>query len=202
MPQFQSILIGQLLFHLSIKLLNSFIRLTGVLIAAWAVSGFCIAQESKLSSRLDFQPLPDLPDPIGVAGPIVGVVNGTLIVAGGANFALKDDPQLWELPKVYHDRAWILRRYPSDSDEKFRWQPFSDSDRISAKIAYTAVVSCPRGVLCFGGENADGPQKRAFLLSTIATRDGSYTVLENDLGVPDLPLPCTAGGAAIVDGHV
>jgi len=34
---------------------------------------------------LDWQPFPDLPDPLGVAGPFVGVHNDALIVAGGAN---------------------------------------------------------------------------------------------------------------------
>ncbi len=37
-------------------------------------------------ARLAVKALPDLPDPIGVAGPFVGVHNDALIVAGGANF--------------------------------------------------------------------------------------------------------------------
>ena len=48
----------------------------------------------------------------------------------------------------------------------------------------------------------NGPQNRAFILTLSKIDDGTVKFAENDLGVPDLPMPCTAGGAAIVDGHV
>ena len=58
------------------------------------------AQNAKEpESRLEFDAIPDLPEPIGVAGPIVGIHNGVMIVAGGANFGLADDPNLW-LPRL------------------------------------------------------------------------------------------------------
>ena len=63
------------------------------------------AAKQDVEPRLRFQSLPDLPDPIGVAGPVVGVQGEFLIVAGGANFAAPDDPVLWDVPKQYHDRA-------------------------------------------------------------------------------------------------
>ncbi|SVD81223.1 uncharacterized protein METZ01_LOCUS434077, partial [marine metagenome] len=48
---------------------------------------------------LEWKPLPDLPDPIGVAGPFVGVHNDALIVAGGANFPVPEGESLWDVPK-------------------------------------------------------------------------------------------------------
>ena len=35
---------------------------------------------------LSWAQLPDMPEPLGVAGPFVGVSNGALVVAGGAHF--------------------------------------------------------------------------------------------------------------------
>ena len=48
------------------------------------------AEDGSAKQRLKFNPLPELPDAIGVAGPVVGVDQDRLIVAGGANFARPD----------------------------------------------------------------------------------------------------------------
>ena len=55
---------------------------------------------------LEWDELPELPDPIGVAGPFVGVqvdkddsANDVLIVAGGANFPTAPGEDLWVVPK-------------------------------------------------------------------------------------------------------
>ena len=64
-------------------------RLSGVLVMAWFLLGGngrrSLADDEAIA--LDWRPLPDLPNELGVAGPFVGVHNGALIVAGGANFA-------------------------------------------------------------------------------------------------------------------
>ncbi len=163
------------------------------------------SQEAEQSSkaRLKFNAIPNLPDPIGVAGPIVGIHNDVLIVAGGANFTKPDDPQLWVVKKQYHDRAWALRRERDGVDWKFSWLSNTDSFRLSQQVAYSAVASTEYGVLCMGGEDEHGPVNRAFLLSwkeDPATKE--WGLVENDLDVPDLPVACTAGGAAVVGEHV
>ena len=155
-------------------------------------------------SRLSFNSIPALPDEIGVAGPIVGVVNDSMIVAGGANFASPDDPQLWDLPKLYHKKVWILHRTFEGNDATYQWQTESAFE-LSKSVAYASVVSTEFGVLCMGGENENGPTDRAFLLSfdtKPGVGDSQPTIVENDLGVPDLPVKCTAGGAAIVGDYV
>ena len=50
-----------------------------------AADGRLDAQQPELAdeNRLAFEAIPDLPDEIGVAGPIVGVIGDSLIVAGG-----------------------------------------------------------------------------------------------------------------------
>ena len=148
--------------------------------------------------RLDFQALPELPDSIGVAGPIVGLSDQKLIVAGGANFGNPDDPDLWELPKRYLTDSWILHR--SGDNDSFHWQEQSRF-QLSQPVAYSSVVSLDQGVLVMGGENSEGPTNRAFLL-THRSKGSESTIVENDEGVPDLPLPCTNGGAAVVGDYV
>ena len=87
-----------------------------------------------------------------------------------------------------------------NQDFIFRWQ---DAAPLSQPVAYSSVVSTPLGLLCMGGEDARGPTDRAFLLSLQESRDGSEWILhENDIGVPDLPKRCTAGGAALIDHFV
>ena len=46
-----------------------------------------------------WEPLPVLPDALGLGGPVVGVHNDALIVGGGANFP---EP-VWENEKVWRD---------------------------------------------------------------------------------------------------
>lgn len=167
-----------------------------------ATGSIAVAQDAieSTESRLEFHSIPDLPDPVGVAGPIVGIHNGAMIVAGGANFRAPDDPKLWEVPKAYHDRASVLERNGKTASESFSWRNDTAGFRLSQKIAYPAVVNTEHGVLCMGGENSDGPLNRAFLLAW--NEGGNNLLVENDLGVPDLPLACTACGAAVIGDYV
>ena len=173
-------------------------RLTLVLNAAllsW-ITVFVSSASGINDSHLHFEQLPSLPNEIGVAGPFVGIHNDQLIVAGGANFAKPDNPQLWELPKKYLTQTWLLRRQLDGDSNTYDWKN-TDDCRLSQAVAYGSAVSTEFGVLCLGGENEKGLTNRAFLLSIDNSR-----IVENDLAVPDLPLPCTAGGAAILDGFV
>ncbi len=138
--------------------------------------------DSGMASSLDWQPLPDLPDALGVAGPFVGVHNDALIVAGGANF-----PQpVWENDKQWHDRIYVLRK----QGERFGWQ---QAGTLPCAIAYGAAVSTPQGVVCMGGNDAEQTFHDVFLLSWDAARK---IVRRTDY--PPLPEPCAYGQAALV----
>ena len=177
------------------------------------VAGFCVfwfgagleafsqVDDSVRHQRLGFEAAPDLPDRIGVAGPIVGVVGDSMIVAGGANFSEADDPELWDLPKRYHRKVWVLDRNREESDFTFAWDENVQGE-LSRNIAYSSVVSTSFGVLCLGGEDENGLTSRAFLLTLADLKESGRVLVENDLGVPDLPLPCSAGGAAIIGDFV
>lgn len=156
-----------------------------------------IAQTVRADGPLSFTTLPEVPNPIGVAGPLVGICEGGLIVAGGANFAAPDDPRLWQVSKRFHDRIWLLQREANG----FRWRTDLPTGRLRNPVAYSAVVHCDDGILCFGGEDADGPKRRCFLLRWRADRP-DQPIEEDDAAVPDLPQPSTAGGAAILGDYV
>ena len=64
-------------------------------------------EEKAADSRLDWQQLPAVPDPMGVAGPFGGQHNGAFILGGGANFAPADAADLWDVPKQYHRSVFV-----------------------------------------------------------------------------------------------
>ena len=167
-------------------------RICLTLIMLLGLANDLIGQEAN-KARIDVQALASLPDAIGVAGPIVGIHQDVLVVAGGANFAKAEAPDLWDLPKLYHDQIWFLDKQTG------KWK--TAANRLTQKVAYSSVVSTPQGILCIGGENADGPSKRTFLLQVERIGD-EIRVTENDTAVADLPIASTAGGAAIVSDHI
>lgn len=180
-------------FHrLQRQSLSAFIA---AVISLLAVGGNkAIANGDGLAARqwLTWQPLPPLPDPIGLGGPFVGTHGDALIVVGGANFGAVDAADLWSLPKRYHAAAYVLAA--ADRSDKLVWRSALAIDR---PIAYGACVSTPQGVVCLGGNDADGISAEAFLLGWNAIRG---TLDQTPL--PPLPAPSTAGGAAFIGGHV
>lgn len=151
------------------------------------------ADTSHSSSRewLKWQPLPPLPDSIGIAGPFVGNHNGNLIVAGGANFAAPNAPDLWETSKKYFESAYVLTE-PTHGN--FSWkQGFS----IERPLAYGACVSIPEGVICAGGEDGHQAYKNVFIL---AWDTNSKALIQRAL--PPLPSASTGGGAAVCGDYL
>lgn len=158
---------------------------------ASAADGVPVGVPVATARRLDWQPLPPLPDPLGVAGPFVGTHAGVLIVAGGANFGAADAPDLFELPKRFSEAAFVLTRADKTT---WAWQRGFALDR---PVAYGAVASTPRGIVCIGGEDATQVFCEAFMLTW---DPGRQSLTQTPL--PALPQPSTAGGAAFVGSHV
>ena len=132
---------------------------------------------------LRWDKLPSLPDELGLGGPLVGVHNGALIVAGGANFPRP----VWESSKVWRDDAWVLVR---DGAGQYNWLGGFKLDR---PVAYAACVSTPKGVACLGGNDGTMTLDRCFLLQ--------WDAQERQLRqrpLPALPQPCAYGSAAAI----
>lgn len=140
---------------------------------------------------LDWKSLPPLPDPIGIAGPLVGVHDGGLIVAGGANFGPDDAADLWQLPKRFHRAVHVLTR---SVDGRLSWRTGFKLDRARA---YGACASTPAGVVCAGGDDGTEVLADAFLLTWNAAAGAL-----RQRPLPPLPAPRTAAGAAVVGGQV
>lgn len=168
-----------------------------VLLGCISILSLGSTARAQVVDRLDYQTLPDLPDPVGVAGPIVGVHADHLVVAGGANFAMANAPDLWELRKRYHSTTWLLPLTGNPS--KNQW--IGVGDQLEKSVAYSAVVSTEQGIVVMGGEDGTAPTNRAYLLQ-VTNGDGKVSLVENDNAVPDLPFACTGGGAAVIGEYV
>lgn len=120
---------------------------------------------------------------LGVAGPLAGVHNNVLIVAGGANFP---GAMPWNGgKKKYYSDAYLFKKR-GDSVVHFKTLnlPFS--------IAYSAVHSTSQGVLSVGGENENGITDKVFLMQWNSTAE---TIALKDL--PHLPFAVTNASATV-----
>lgn len=132
------------------------------------------APAQTLRDSLAWEPLPPLPGDPGVAGPLVGVHNDALLVAGGANFP----HPVWESEKVWRDEIRVLVR----TGEGTRW---IDGGTLNRPLAYGAAVSTPHGVLCVGGNDSARVYADAFLL-----RWDPESASTRRVDLPPLPQPC------------
>lgn len=89
----------------------------------------------------------------GVASPFVGVDQGALLVAGGANFP--GDPPWRGGRKTWWDTIYVF--------DGGRWLT-GKNFRLPRPLAYGFSASTPYGVVCLGGSDASRCHAEAFLL--------------------------------------
>jgi solute:Na+ symporter, SSS family len=133
---------------------------------------------------LRWEALPDIPDPLGVAGPFAGAHSNALIIAGGANFPRP----VWEHDKVWRDAIHVLTR----DEDGYAWK---DGGTLPVPTAYGMAVSTKGGIICMGGN--DGVQA---LSSVHLLRWHPDTATVSIKPYPNLPKPCAYGQAALI-GH-
>lgn len=139
-----------------------------------------LSGNSQPAPILQWTRLPSIPDPIGFAGSFAGVIEGTLLVAGGANFPGKAP---WEGgTKVWHDRVFILKK------DAPAWE---EAGRLPAPNGYGVSVSTPEGVLVIGGGDAHRHFTEVLRLNL---RRGSVTIEH----LPPLPLPLAMVSGALL----
>ncbi len=153
-------------------------------------------------TALNWSALPDLPDEFGFGGPIVGVNEGVLIVAGGANFPGGPPWPVGNQPpgtKVWHDRIFALL---SNGGE------WIEVGRLPAPRAYAAVVSTKDGIFVVGGESSriveddagrviHEPFNVADVLRLRWNATSQTIEIEEDI-VPPLPIPCSYHGVGVI----
>ncbi len=128
--------------------------------------------------------LPALPDKIGFAAPFAGVAQGSLIVAGGANFP---DGRPWTgAKKIWHDRIFVLDTPAGE------WR---EAGRLPRPLGYGVSLTVPDGVLCIGGSDEREHVREVFLIR----RDGASVRTE---AFPPLPRPLANAAGALVGSTV
>ncbi len=156
--------------------ISAVIPICGVVFVSCAIMLGCTAGDRVSSQELKpggfhESRLPDLPDPIGLAGPFAGVSNGALVVAGGANFP---DKMPWEGGvKTWHDAAYVLE------SKNGRWR---SGYRLPRALAYGLSLNTKDGVLCIGGNDSQHVFADVFLMQW----DRGELLYRK---LPDLPTP-------------
>jgi N-acetylneuraminic acid mutarotase len=148
-----------------------------------------IAQESSIVNWKVAAQLPDLnrkPNP-GLAGPVVGIHHGIMLIAGGANFP---DGLPWEGgQKKYHTAIYL---YGLSTMQPI---PLSSVDHLSKPLAYSASCNTTQGIVTAGGENANGYSTEVFLFALDA-QTKALSILE----LPSLPI-ATSNAVAVSYGQ-
>lgn len=117
---------------------------------------------------------------IGVAGPLTGIHNGALIIAGGANFP---DAMPWSGgKKKYHDEIFVLKQKRNGNCQWLDTRAF----KLPAATAYGANINTGQGIVYLGGENENGISQSAYVLQW--NERLQQIAIKN---LPDLPVPLT-----------
>lgn len=158
------------------KFLKTLSFVLSLLFASSAFSAF------DIGDILEWRELAPLPDPVGVAAPFAGVVDGALVVAGGANFP---GGRPWDgAERIWHDKIFVL----DSADDDWR-----EAGKLPAPVAYGVSVTLADGILCVGGSGPNGHMADVFLLSRHA-EGFIYRTL------PSLPIPL-ANASGVVAGQ-
>ncbi|MFH5833665.1 sodium/solute symporter [Halalkalibaculum sp. DA384] len=134
--------------------------------------------------------LPDLPNPAGVAGAFAGRAGDALIVAGGANFP---GAPPWENgSKVFHDQIYILQKDTSG----YRW--LSDPElKLPHPLAYGATIRDGESLLLIGGADGTEVKRNVYRLKW---NPGEESIEIREL--PPLPRPLAFMGATRLNDRV
>lgn len=153
-----------------------------------------VAQSKKVIS-IEWKTIAELPPfrdqskSIGVAGPVVGIINNKLIVAGGANFP---DKMPWQGgKKIYYNNISIFNK---EKEQVFQ-EKIQNS--LTSNIAYAANCITPLGVVYAGGENELGFSDKVYLLKW---DEASNNLRQTKL--PDLPVETTNGSLVCIDNTI
>jgi SSS family transporter len=126
------------------------------------------------------QALPSLPG-VGVAAPVVGVIDDSLIIAGGASFS--EGPFLGSETKVWHDEILRLNRPNGE------WDVIG---RLPRPMAYGVSVTHGNSIICVGGSDEQHHYSDAFRIE-IRGQDIMFHPL------PPLPVAMAKGAGVVLN---
>ena len=143
-----------------------------------AVSLPATANEAH-KAPLQWSLLPDLPTPLGLGGPFVGVSNDALVVAGGSNFPTS--------PFQGGTKQWRRDIYILEPDSE-TWRT---NFQLEHPLAYGGSVSTEQGFILLGGSDA---QRHYRNVRRLQWQDGTL----HQQKLPDLPQACAMTSAALL----
>lgn len=158
-------------------------------------SSFLMAQ-NKVTDSIEWNIATHLPTTnqiekqLGVAGPVVGLINDRLLIAGGANFPDKM-PWYGGAKQIYDDI------YLYEKDDIGNLSAINVQQSLPYKIAYPASASTEKGVLIIGGETETGLSDKVILIA-VNKKDGSF-LFKN---LPQLPFAVSNAAAVSVGNKI
>lgn len=171
-------------------------NITALLLSAGLSLMGCVSQTSKSGTEqieitwdnsLVLPPADGTTPNIGVAGAFAGIVNGKLIVAGGANFP---DGYPWTgAKKVWHSDAYCMDMSTG------QWTVMSGM--LQRPLAYGVSIQLPEGILMIGGGNASEIVRSVNLLTET---DGKLVI--DSISYPKLPVPLTNATGALTGNRI
>ena len=118
---------------------------------------------------------------LGIAGAFSGIINGNLIIAGGANFSEK--PLVEGGVKQWHSDIYVWNKLRG-------WNIFKNV--LFDKLAYGVSVQSNDGIICIGGSNDSVCSNKVFLLKLV---DNKPVI---DKFFPPLPIRLTNMSGCII----
>ena len=143
-----------------------------------------IFAQNKSTIQISWEKMFELSPPVnqlkslGFAGPVVGVIDDKLIIAGGANFP-EAMPWLGGKKKYYQEVYVFSKKGNQVVQEKLKFE-------LPNQLAYAASCNTPIGIIYAGGENENGITNKVHLLKWDAT---FQNIIHKSL--PDLPKAIT-----------
>lgn len=157
----------------------------------WVLAGIILStmancnqgtSDSLQKTGWEWNELRPIPDSVGFAGSFVGVSEGALMVAGGANFPNGGTPWNGGIKKWY-DHVYVLE--PDAGEWKL-------AGKLPMPLGYGVAVTTTDGWWLIGGSNEEGHSDQVWRVSY----KKGYVVYDT---MPSLPFPLANACGALVD---
>ncbi len=158
-----------------------------------SATGFLFAQDATRVNTIDqrsigsLRQIDEIRGDEGLAGSFSGLIDNSLIVAGGSAFP---EGKLWENGVKYFSDAILVFDRAGDGTLKLR----QNTKKLPVPVGEGASVTVSAGVVCIGGLTPEGVSDDVLLIS-------SYDGISVER-LPKLPVPLKSSAAAAIGSRV
>ena len=130
-----------------------------------SIQASAVDESPERAALVAWEEMPPVPGGVGLAGPVAGIVDGHLVVAGGANFP---GAPRWETDKQWHDTIHLLEL--GAPGKGWRLDPL----RLPGPRAYGVSLSHrSHGLIHIGGSDGTNHHVECLLMNL---QDGSIVI--------------------------